>query len=201
MILAYISSCLVLMPAVLAGIFYRYSLAKTFNLYLFGCLLTELLLYYTGRVGKSNWWIMYLFLIFEVLLIGLTFYKLVINKVLATLILYGTIALALLALVLAYMGSNYLMHHIQNTFLIIVSGAFLVDFISNDKSFELWRSAKLWIGIGVFFYFFSSALVFVLIEPMLSSSNANLSTIYFVMHSSINIVSYLIYSYAMICRK
>ncbi len=199
--LPHISTFLVILPAALAGIFYRFSPTKFFNYYLFGCLFTELLLFYKARLGVSNWWIIYLFLLFEVITLGATFYKLVVNELLAKLILYGTVLVAALGMILQYLDMNYLMHHIQNTFLVAISAAFLVDFIGNDRSFELWRSGKLWIGIGVFFYFFSSALVFILIEPMLITQNGRLFGIYNIMHSCINIVAYLIYAYAMICKK
>lgn len=173
---------------------YVRSPSRFFNWYLFGSLFTELILLITSGLDIVNWRVIYFFLLFELLFLGLTYSDFSKPGKPSGWVKVVTLIGLLICFAFHWLSYPLLVYGFRNLFLVLLACWFLAYFIKQDKSSSLWLSARMWIATGIFINFFAVSVVSMLLKPEQSWGDLNLSSANVIILLAVKVLSNSMYA-------
>jgi hypothetical protein len=194
-----ISSFAIVIPAILAGIFFKkHAGLRIFSIYLFVALTFEMAFFYTALNSINNWSLFDFFSLAEFLLLSSWIIYQISFK--GKWYLPAGLGLVLLISTLVKPDYNLINVHMQNGMLFIGFGCYLVWLMKQHTKHNLAEDARLWIGGGLFLHFAAECLIFTLTTFLTGSDELKSGTYFLYLISSINLFSYIIFCKAYLCK-
>jgi hypothetical protein len=196
-----------ILPLVVGSIFFNRlgSPFKTFYIYIICCVAMEGIAAFSVHYVSNNLGLLYFFTIVEFLLISYVYIQYY-NKQPAVKILVGSFVLAFL--VTSVWERNYvngdsafnnISRPLESFFLVLYTMIFYGISLTETKSIPIWRQPMFWISTGILVFFALNIFYFMLFNLIQASGldNNKLG----ILHSVLNIASYVLYAKAFQCFR
>ena len=206
-LLVYLSSFSILLPATLALIQWKVlnKLEKGLGIAIFGIAIVQMVALLISDVFKENNMPLYhAYLVLEFLLLSRIYYFYIFNKK-ARSTPYIAIAVGLVALLVNcffvqdFMSFPSYLRSVQGILLIMLALGYFFQLLKADENKQLSRDPAFIMSCAILLYYFTNLLLF-WYSQVLQSSPEVFDHIWTV-HGYLNMLLYILYSVALVCRK
>ncbi len=203
----YLSQASSLFP-IIAGLCYFRKFNLSFQvllLFFFSSFFFELLSIYLAKKYHNNLPGLHLYTAIEFLVFSSFYFLKSKQKLYSKIILLNTILFLVVALADAFfINSIWKFNNNSRTYacasLVIYSLVYFYGLMKSDEIINLWKAAIFWINVGVLFYF-ATNLFFFMLENYFSTTDVPLMAIGLYIHSSVNIITNIIFAYSFLQLK